>query len=124
MVEKGKKSVLQNCLDLLFIIVSKNGLFTKLYEKCDGFNFHIVSFPFFSSNIPSSPSYSFCISQLTGYRHKLFVGRLLFQGYEIKGLKNSLKKFYDSYPDVIKKYQRLVNNTTNDSFRGYFHGVI
>ena len=31
-----------------------------------------------------------------GYRHKLLVDRLLSQGYEVKCLRNSFKKFYGS----------------------------
>ena len=44
-------------LDLTFIIESNNRLYTKLYDKRDDFDFHIVNFPFLSSKIPSSPSY-------------------------------------------------------------------
>ena len=32
-------------------------LSTRLYDKRDDFDFHIVNFPFLSSNIPSGPSY-------------------------------------------------------------------
>ena len=39
-------------LDLTFIIGNNNRLYTKLYAKRDDFNFHIVNFPFLSSNIP------------------------------------------------------------------------
>ena len=48
---------LANFLDLTFIIESNNQLYTELYDKYGGFDFHIVKFPFLSSNIPSSPSY-------------------------------------------------------------------
>ena len=119
---------LANYLDLTFIIESNNRLYTKLYDKRDDFDFHIVNFPFLSSNIPSSPSYGVYISQLIryarccsyyddfGYRHKLFVDRLLSQGYEVKCLRNSCKKFYGRYPDLIGKYQRLVKDMVADSF--------
>ena len=36
-------------------LANYQGLYTKLYDKRDDFDFHIVSFPFLSSNIPSSP---------------------------------------------------------------------
>ena len=87
---------LANYPDLTFIMES-----TKLYDKCDDFDFHIVNFPFLSSNILPSLSYGVYISQLIryarccsyyndfGYRHKLLVDRLLSQGYEVKGLRNS-----------------------------------
>ena len=35
---------LANCLDLTFIIGSNNRLHTKLYDKRDDFDFHIVNF--------------------------------------------------------------------------------
>ena len=62
-VEKTNTSDdLANYLDLTFIIESSNRLYTKLYDKRDDFDFHIVNFPFLSSNIPSSPSYGIYIS--------------------------------------------------------------
>ena len=101
-VEKANTSDnLANYLDLTFIIESNNRLNTKLYDKTDNCDFHIVNFPSYSSNIPSSPSYGVYISQLIryarcysyyddfGYRHKLLVERLLSQGYEVKCLRNS-----------------------------------
>ena len=52
-VEKANTSDdLANYLDLTFIIESNNRLCTKLYDKRDDFDFHIVNFPFLSSNIP------------------------------------------------------------------------
>ena len=92
-VEKANTSDdLAKYLDLPFITDSNNRLYIKLYDKRDDFDFHIVNFPFLSSNIPSSPSYSVYISQLIryamccsyyddfGYRHKLLVDGLLSQG--------------------------------------------
>ena len=40
-------------LDLTFITGNNNRLYTKLYDKRDDFNFHIVNFPFLSSKTPS-----------------------------------------------------------------------
>ena len=57
-VEKANKSDhLADYLDLTFIIDSGGNLSTRLYDKRDDFDFHIVNFPFLSSNIPSGPSY-------------------------------------------------------------------
>ena len=42
--------------------------------------------------------------------------RLLSQGYEVKYLTNSFKKFYGRYPDLIGKYQRSVKDMVADSF--------
>ena len=44
-------------LDLLFTQDRSNNITTKLYDKCDAFGFHIVNFPFMSSNIRSAPAY-------------------------------------------------------------------
>ena len=58
-VEKANKSDhLADYLDLTFIIDSGGKLSTRLYDKRDDFDFHIVNFPFLSSNIPSGPSYT------------------------------------------------------------------
>ena len=115
-------------LGTTFIIGSNNRLHTKLCDKHDDFDFHIVNFRFLSSNIPFSPFYGVYISQLIryawccsyyddfGYRHKLLVDRLLSQGYEVKRLRNSFKKFYGRSPDLIGKYQRLVTDMMADSF--------
>ena len=62
-VEKANTSDdLANYLDLTFSIGSSNRLYTKLFDKRDDFAFHIVNFPFLSSNIPSGPSYGVYIS--------------------------------------------------------------
>ena len=119
---------LANYPDLTFIIESNNLLYTKLYDKRGDFDFHMVNFPFLSSDIPSSPSYGVYISQLIryarcssyyndfGYCHKLLVDRLLSQGYEVKRLRNSFKNFYGRYPDLIGKYQRSVKDMVAYSF--------
>ena len=55
-VEKANKSDhLADYLDLTFIIDSGGKFSTRLYDKRDNFDFHIVNFPFLSSNIPSRP---------------------------------------------------------------------
>ena len=43
-------------LDLLSIRDKSNNVMMKLYDKRDAFGFHIVNFPFTSSNIPSAPA--------------------------------------------------------------------
>ena len=123
-VEKANKSDhLTDYLDLTFIIDSRGKLSTRLYDKHDDFDFHIVNFPFLSSNIPSGPSYGVYISQLIRYarccshyddfryRHKCYIALRL---------KKSFKKFCGRYQDLIEKYQRSVNVIVNDSFPGQF----
>ena len=93
------RSYLDIYLDLTFIISNNNRLYTKLYDKRDEFNFHIVNFP-------SGPSYGVYISQPIRYarcctyyddfeyrRHKLLVDRLRSQGYKVNRLRNSFQTF-------------------------------
>ena len=56
-------------LDLLFTRDKSNNITTKLFDKCDAFGFHIVNFPFMSSNITSAPAYGVYASQLMCYAH-------------------------------------------------------
>ena len=105
----NKSDHLADYLDLTFIIDSGGKLSTRLYDKHDDFDFHIVNFPFLSSNIPSGPSYGAYVSQLIRYtrcrlhyddfryRHKSLVDRLLSQGYITLRLENSFKKFCGRY---------------------------
>ena len=65
-VEKANKSDhLADYLDLTFIIDSRGKFSTRLYDKCDDFDFYIINFLFIPSNIPSGPLYG-CI-QLIRY---------------------------------------------------------
>ena len=54
-------------LDLLLSTDANKKLHTKLYDKRDDLDFHIVNFPFLDSNIPFSPAYGVYISQLIRY---------------------------------------------------------
>ena len=67
-VEKANKSDhLADYFDLTFIIDSGSKLSTRLYDKRDDFDFHIVNLSFLSSNIPSGPFYGVYILQLIRY---------------------------------------------------------
>ena len=89
---------------------------TKLHDKRDAFSFHIVNFPFMSSNIPSAPAYGVYASQLIHYahccsnysdfllRHRTPVTRLLSQGYKVNRLSNTFKKF----TDLVGQYKKNV----------------
>ena len=59
-------------LNLLPSIGRDGQLRTPLYDKRDGFNFHITNFSFLSSNSPSSPAYGVFISQLIQYARTCF----------------------------------------------------
>ena len=128
-VDKANKSDhLADCLDLTFIIDSGGKLSTRLYDKRDDLDFHIVKFPFLSSNMPSGPLCGVYISQLIRYArccshydefrycHKCLVDRLLSQGYVALWLEKSFKKFYGRYQNLIERYQRSVKEIVNNSF--------
>ena len=111
--ETTESTSVASCLDLLFIRDNSNNITTKLYDKRDKFGFHIVNFPFMSSNIPSAPAYGVYASQLIRYAHccsnysdflslhRALVTRLLSQGYKVNRLSNTFKKFYGRHTDVV-----------------------
>ena len=48
----------------IVLVNNKWHSFSKIYDKRDDFNFEIVNFPFLDGDVPHSPSYGVCISQL------------------------------------------------------------
>ena len=114
-------------LNLLFIRNKSNNITTKLYDKHDTFGFHIVNFPFMSSNIPSAPGYGVYASQLIRYAcccsnysdillcHRALMTRLLSQGYKINRLSNTFKKFYGKHTDLVGQYKKNVCQMFADS---------
>ena len=118
--------LLTEIIDLLFIR-DKNNIMTKLHDKRDRFGFHIVNFPFMSSNIPSAPAYGVYASQLIRYarccsnysdfllRHRALVTRLLSQGYKVNRLSNTFKKFYGRQTDLVGQYRKDVCQMFLDS---------
>ena len=118
-------------IDLTFTIEKDGKMSTKLHDKRDDFDFHIVNFPFLSSNISSGPSYGAYILQLVRYArccsyyddfrhcHQMLVERLVSQRYQYQCLRSSFKKFYGRYQDLIVKYQRSVLDIVRDSLPSY-----
>ena len=49
--------ILEVSASCFLFIDSRSKLSTRLYDKRDDFDFHIVNVPFLSGNIPSGPSY-------------------------------------------------------------------
>ena len=92
--ETTESTSIASYLDLLFIRDKSNNITTKLHGKRDAFGFHIVNFPFMSSNIPSAPAYGVYASQLIRYArccsnyrdflssHRALVTRLLVTGLQ------------------------------------------
>ena len=68
---------------------------TKIYDKRDDFDFHIVNFPFLDGGVPRSAYYGVYISQLIRFarvsshiddfntRNKVLTAKLLRQGLDI-----------------------------------------
>ena len=61
--ETTESTSVASYLDLLFARDENN----NIYDKRDAFGFHIVNFPFMSSNIPSAPAYGVYAPQLIRY---------------------------------------------------------
>ena len=51
----------------LHLFISNDIVSTKIYDKCDDFDFDIVNFPFLDGDVPSSTSYGVYISQLNRF---------------------------------------------------------
>ena len=125
--ETTESTSIASYLDLLFIRDKSSNITTKLYDKLDAFGFHIVNFPFMSSNIPSAPAYGVYAFQLIRYacccsnysdfllRHRALVTRLLSQGYKLNRLSNTFKKFYGRHTDLVGQYKKNVCQMFADS---------
>ena len=125
--ETTESTSVASYLDLLFTRDRSNNITTKLYDKRDAFGFHIVNFPFMSSNIPSAPAYGVYASQLVRYacccsnysdfliRHRALVKRLLSHGYKVNRLSNTFKKFYGRHIDLVGQYKKNVCQMFADS---------
>ena len=125
--ETTESTPVASYLNLLFIRDKSNNITTKLYDKRDTFGFHIVNFPFMSSNIPSAPAYGVYASQLIRYArccsnysdfllcYRALVTRLLSQGYKVNRLSNIFKKFYGRHMDLVGQYKKNVCQMFADS---------
>ena len=128
----NKSDRLAGCLGLAFIMDGGGELSAGLYGRRGDFDFHIVNFPFLSSNVPSGPSCGVCVSQLMGCarccsrcggfrcRHGCLVDRLLSQGYKALRLGKSFRGFCGRYRDLVGRCRRSVNAMVSDSFPGQF----
>ena len=70
------------------------------------------------STLYTSIPHNLLKSRITALIHNSFKRRngSKSQGYEVKRLRNSFKKFYGRYADLIGKYQRSVKYMVADSF--------
>ena len=97
----------------LRLSISNDIVSTKIYDKCDDFDFEIVNLPFLDGDVPSSTFYGVYISQLILFarassyvadfntRNKLFTQKLLKQGYRYHKPCKTFSKFYRRYYDLI-----------------------
>ena len=122
--ETTESTSVASYLDLFFIQDNSNNITTKLDDKRGTFGFHIVNFPFMSSNIPSAPAYASqlicyarCCSNYSDFlsRHRALVTRLLSQGYKVNRLSNTFKKFYGRHTDLVGQYKKSVCQMFADS---------
>ena len=124
--ETTESTSVASYLDLLFIRDNRNNITTKLYDNVH-VGFHIVNFPFMSSNIPSAPACGVYVFQLIHYarccsnysdflsHHRALVTRLLSQGYKVNHLSNTFKKFYGRHTDLVGQYKKSVCQMFADS---------
>ena len=63
-LNKANASDTQAAFFDLHLSISNDIVSTKIYDKCDDFDFKIVNFPFLDGYIPRSTSYGVYISQL------------------------------------------------------------
>ena len=101
----------------LHLSISNDIVSTKIYDKCDNFDFEIVNFPFLDGDVHLSTSYGVYISQLIRFarassyvadfntRYKLLTQKLLKQGYRCHNFPKTFSKFYRQYYDFISKFQ-------------------
>ena len=117
--ETTESTSIASYLHLLFIQDKNNNIMTKCYDKCDAFGFHIVNFPFMSSNIPSAPAYSvyacrlicyarFCSNSIFLLLHRALVTRFLSQRYKVNHLSNTFKNVYGRHTDLVGHYKQNV----------------
>ena len=104
---------------------------TQLYDKQDDFSFSIVNFPYLFSNIPSSPAYGVCVSQLIRCagacsacdqflnRGKLLADKLLLRGLQQSRLKAAFCKLYGRYNDLVYQYGQPFSQMLSDVFHSH-----
>ena len=110
----------------LEVNISDRRFTTAVFDKRDGFNFHIVNFPHMDSNIPSKPAYGVYISQLVRIgricdsyksfftRHHQLTCRLVKQGFLYDKLVTSFKGFCSRYPEIFSKFAVSVRKHVED----------
>ena len=105
---------------------------SKIYDKWDDFNFEIVNFLFLEGDVPHSPSYGVCISQLIrftrvcsnvdDFNERNF--KLLKQGYRYHKIRKAFSKFYHRHSELIVKYNIGLKFFCNKAYQNLYFMVI
>ena len=100
----------------LHLSISNGFVSSKIYDKCDDFDFDIVNFPFLDGDVPRSTSYGVYISQLIRFarvsshvvdfnaRNKSLTAELLQQGYRYHKFRKTFSKFYRRHYELVSKF--------------------
>ena len=111
-----------------FLLEMRTTKTTQLYDKLDGFGFHILNFSFISSQIPSAlvslwcqcilvHCYALCYSNYSDFLscHMALRTKLYLQSYKVTCLCDTVKKFYDKHTDLVGQYKKNVCQMFADS---------
>ena len=101
----------------LHLSISNGFVSSKVYDKCDDFDFDIiVNFPFLDGDVPRSTSYGVYISQLIRFprvsshvadfnaRNKSLTAKLLQQGARYHKFRKTFSKFYRRHYELVSKF--------------------
>ena len=100
----------------LHLSISNGFVSSKIYDKCDDFDFDIVNFPFLDGDIPRSTSYGVYNSQLIRFvrvsshlanfnaRNKSLTAKSLQQGYRYHKLRKTFSKCYRRHYELVSKF--------------------
>ena len=112
----------------LNLSIQNDTVSTKIYDKRDKFDFHIVNFPFLDGDVPFYPSYGVYISQLIRFaraslhvndfsnRNKFLTAKLLKQCYRYHILRKAFSKFYRRHFELIEKISCQSEETSSTRY--------
>ena len=98
----------------MHLSISNGFVSSKIYDKCDDFDFDIVNFLYLDGDVPRS-TYGVYISQLIRFarvcnvadfnaRNKSLTAKLLQQGYRYHKLRKTFSKFYRRHYELVSKF--------------------
>ena len=100
----------------LHLSISNGFVSSKIYDKCEDFDFDIVNFPFLDVDVLRSTSYGVYISQHVRFasvsshvadfnaHNKSLTAKLLQQGYRYRKLRKTFSKFYRRHYEWVSKF--------------------